>query len=197
MGTVEGPLSGGVGLNPVPVDPICHILVLVLKLRTRVTARRVTDRPAKRRLDVSDCPALSTRSAKRKLEVSDSPAHNTRSAKRLRASSSSTMGDGPPYVYREGEPPVLLGETGVPLWDGPRQWNAIKEAFKGDSHMRLILVPFGPRLGEVYTAYQRDPVPQTAVNPCAQPPLTEQQISHHGDLSYKPDTIPYTGDREE
>ena len=40
----------------------------VLKLHTRVTARRVTDRPAKRR-----------------LAVSDSPAHNTGSAKRLRA----------------------------------------------------------------------------------------------------------------
>ena len=119
----------------------------VLKLRTRVTARRVTDRPAKRQLDVSDGPALSTRSAKRKLEVSDSPAHNTRSAKRLRASSSSTMGDGPDgpsYMYREGEPPVLVGETGVPLWHGPRQWDAIKEAFRGDPRMRLILVPFGP-----------------------------------------------------
>ena len=145
----------------------------VLKLRTWVTARRVTDRPAKWWLNVSDCPALSTQSAKQKLEVSDSPAHNTQSAKQLRASSSSTMGDGPPYVYREGEPLVLLGETGVPLWDGPKQWNAIKEAFRGDSHMCLTLVPFGPQLGEVYTVYQRDPVPQTAVNPCAHPPLSE------------------------
>ena len=46
--------------------------------RTQVTARQATGRPAKRCLDVSDCPA-----------------HNTRSAKRLRALSYSSMGDGP------------------------------------------------------------------------------------------------------
>ena len=84
----------------------------VLKLCTQVTARRVTDRPAKRRLDVSDSPAHNTRSAKqlrasssssmgdgpRKRRKADSklrPAHSARSAKRLRASSHSSMGDGP------------------------------------------------------------------------------------------------------
>ena len=53
-------------------------------------------------------------------------------------------------------------------------------------------------LGLMYVACQLDPVVRLAVNPCAQPPLSEQQISEHGDLSYEPvHTIPYTGNRAE
>ena len=75
------------------------------------------------------------------------------------------MGDGPSkYKYKDGEPSVLVGETLVPLWDAPAQWEALKEAFRGETLMRWVLVPFGPRLGEMYTAYQRDPIPRRAVN---------------------------------
>ena len=92
---------------------------------------------------------------------------------------------------------MLVGETLVPLWDAPAQWEALKEAFRGETLMRWVLVPFGPRLGEMYTAYQRDPIPRTAVNARPRPPLTAQQIIDHGDLSYWPETISFTGDCEE
>lgn len=111
------------------------------------------------------------------------------------------MGDGPRFKYRGGpggEPSVLLGEVKVPLWDADKQWAAVLSAFGGEPQELLRLVPFGPRLGLRYVAYQLDPVMRSAVSPHAQPPLTEQRISEHGDLSYEPvDTIPYTGDRAE
>ena len=75
------------------------------------------------------------------------------------------MGDGLSYRYRNGKPPVLLGEVRAPLWDAHKQWDAVKSAFSSDPQERLKLVPFGPRLGLIYTAHQLDPATRSAVNP--------------------------------